>query len=192
MTSSMTVVVIASERYIALFHRIRSVTQEKKKHVAIPLLLVWILPLGLSVFIFDTRKTNIGVAIYTSCSMMSLMWIAIVYARIYMCIRRMKRSITFEKSQEDTAKHRAEAAARRQTHLSRFIAVIMAVYLFFNIPFSVFMMVIYSGVFGASRKKHIEVYAYTFIMGNSLVNPIIYAWQNPQIGKRMLQLWHVQ
>eukprot|EP00794_Sanderia_malayensis_P009755 gene9755-10752_t len=184
--SSTIVLFITTERYLALFYVFFWTSHITRKHLAIPLSFAWAPGLLFDIFIIDIQHKVLGVLTYTSFTFISLIWITICCVKIFKYIRRMQKSVAAIEIDRESDK-------RKQARLSKYSTMIAAVYLIFHIPFSLMELGIHSRILGDKKTlARISTYMVTFSSLKSLVNPIVYAWQSPTIGKGMQELWRIR
>ena len=184
MTSSLIVVAITTERYFALFHVYFWSTRITHRKLIIPLSLIWIVPLIICVIMFDFMPI-VGISIYTLVSLIAITWISICYYKMFRLIRQMQRRVITNES----AKNLETEMRGKQARLTKFTSAIVALYLIMNIPYCVIIVFISTVFKNDYYSDPVKWYAATWLMLNSLLNPIVYAWQSPRIGRGLLQLW---
>ena len=184
MTSSFIVVVITTERYLALFHVFFWSGNVTRRMLVIPLSLIWVIPLIICIIMFDVMPI-VGVAIYTIMTVCAILWISISYYRMFKLIRTIQRRVMAR----DNASKSENEIRGKQVRLAKFTFAIVGVYLIVNIPYCIAIILV-STVFSSSHHADaVKWYFATLLMLNSLLNPIVYAWQSPHIGRGLLQLW---
>eukprot|EP00794_Sanderia_malayensis_P009757 gene9757-10756_t len=185
-TSSTIVLFITVERYLALFYAFFWASHVTRRHVTIPLSLAWVPGLLLAILFFDVKYKAFGSIFYTVFTITSLIVITVCCVKIFKHIRRMQRSVAAIEIDRESDK-------RKQVRLAKYCAMVVGVFLLVNIPYSIMGIVLYTGILGSIKSlKHIQVYMLTFNMFISLLNPIVYAWQCPAIGRGMLELWRMR
>lgn len=186
MMSAFTVVVIATERYVALYHTYYWSEKVTRQKLTWLLSLIWLPPCALCLLMFESSLEVIGVGIYTFFTFLSLAWISFAYFRMYCLIRKMQLQL---ESQERAASSENEAKQRKQARLSRFSIAIIAVYLIFDIPYSIASVVLHAIVKKDDKPHPVEAYMHAWIMAIALVEPLVYAWQSPIVARGMRKVW---
>ena len=92
-------------------------------------------------------------------------------------------------SQERAASSESEAKQRKQARLSRFSIAIIAVYLIFDIPYSIASVVLHAIIKKDDMPHPFEAYMHAWIMLIALVDPLVYAWQSPVVARGMRKVW---
>ena len=186
MTSSLIVVVITTERYLALFHVFFWAGHITRKMLIIPLSLIWVIPSIICIIMFDVMPI-VGVSIYTLLTVLAIGWISISYYRMYKLIRKIQMRVMAR----ENAKQSENEMRGKQARLSKFTFAIVVLYLIVNIPYCVAVILLSTVFKGGIYTDVIKWYFATWLMLNSLLNPIVYAWQCPHIGRGLLRLWRV-
>eukprot|EP00794_Sanderia_malayensis_P009756 gene9756-10755_t len=185
-TSSTIVLFITAERYLALFYTFFWIGHVTRRHLVISLSLAWVPGLFFTILLFDVERKAFGSIFYTVFIFTSLIVITVCCVKIFKYIRRMQRSVAAIEVDRESDK-------RKQVRLAKYCAMVVGVFLMVNIPYSIMGIVLYTGILGSIKSlKHIQAYMFTFNMFLSLLNPMIYAWQCPAIGRGMLELWRMR
>lgn len=187
MTSSFTVVAIATERYLALFHVFFWSTTITHRMLTIPLSLIWVFPVIICVIMYDVMPI-VGISIYTLVTAVAIIWISICYYRMFKLIQKMQKRIM---TRETAIKSENEIRGK-QARLTKFTSAIVALYLIMNIPYCLIIVFISTVFKDDYYVDPVKWYSATWLMLNSLLNPIVYAWQSPHIGRGLLKLWRVR
>ena len=187
MTSSFIVVAIATERYLALFHVFFWSTRITYRMLTIPLSLIWVFPVIICVIMYDVMPI-VGISIYTLVTAIAITWISICYYRMFKLIRKMQRRIMAR----ETANKSENEIRGKEARLTKFTSAIVALYLIMNIPYCLIIVFISTVFKDDYHSDTVKWYSATWLMLNSLLNPIVYAWQSPHIGRGLLQLWRVR
>ena len=186
MTSSLIVVAISTERYFALFHVFFWSTRITHQKLIIPLCLIWVIPLAICVVMFDFMPI-VGISIYTLVTVLAIIWISICYYRMFKLIRKMQKRVM----PRETVSRLENEKRGKQARLTKFTSAIVALYLAMNIPYCLILVLISTVFKNDYYSDPIKWYSATWLMLNSLLNPIVYAWQSPHIGRGLLKLWRV-
>ncbi|XP_065059655.1 adrenocorticotropic hormone receptor-like [Rhopilema esculentum] len=187
MTSSFIVVVITTERYLALFHVFFWSGHITRKMLFIPLSLIWVIPFVLCIVMYEVKPIA-GIAIYTFLILLAILWISVSYFKMFKLIRKMQLRVM----PRDNGNQSENDIRSKQARLSRFTFAIVCLYLVMNIPYCVSVILLSTVFKDDYYTDAVKWYFATWLMCNSLLNPIVYAWQSPQIGRGLLRLWRMR
>ncbi|XP_065059661.1 neuromedin-U receptor 2-like [Rhopilema esculentum] len=191
-SSCMAVLVISLERYFALFKPYFWRVHMERKYLVLIMSLTWLPGTIVCFLIFETGKKVFGIAVYTIMMIGSLIAIVIIYIKLYNLVKSMQKKTlditTVRNQQADSGAY----IQRRQARLSKFSLVVIAAFLTLNAPYSIAALLIHTVFKRVTYIQTVQNYIHTLIFLSSLVNPIIYSWQCPEIGRKLKKLWKLE
>ena len=188
-SSCMAVLAISLERYFALFKPYYWRAHMKRKYLVLIMSLIWLPGTIVSFLIFETGEKIFGIAVYTIMMIGSLITITIIYIKMYKLVKSMQKKtldITTVRNQKADS---GASIQRRQARLSKFSLVVIAAFLALNAPYSIAALLIHTVFKKVAYIKTVQNYVHFLIFLSCLVNPIIYSWQCPEIGRKLKKLW---
>ena len=180
---------IALERYLALFSPYFYNHHVTKRKIVIGVSVVWIVVILIYLISFGIGSRMPSAAFSGVVTTLGLTWNAFVYAKIFKLVRRLRRRIHVE-SVPACIKKEYDSVSQRpaDNRLNTFTAVIVAVIFFSYMPFMAVKIV--KGLYRVDNNVYhlLNTYSRLILLLNSLVNPIIYMFQNPLIRRAVTGL----
>eukprot|EP00794_Sanderia_malayensis_P016030 gene16030-17650_t len=183
--SMTTVLILAYERYMAVFNPLRY--EEKITHARVNLVIVftWLFSFTLFFFIqFINATRTLAVVIVSLITISTYVINVIVHIKIFSVIRSLRKNQTTLAIGADAVNEKQQNLLKEKRTV-RFVAYVICLYLIFYLPSTI-------KAFLQSIMKDTEYINYpvnTIVLLHSTVSPFLYAWQSPSLYRAVKQLW---
>lgn len=182
--SFFTVSYVTLERYLAIFYPFYHEEQCTRRSSLKWLAMIWLIGLAygaLGCLPYKMIRTAFTIMV-SAIGTLFLIWNCFAYSRIFFIARSIQRRIRQEQRRfANDEKIVKEAKAAKTTFM-----VVASLLLFYGPAFLSTAMGNQIDTF----PKYLNIWAYTFMLVNSTVNPVIYCYFCQEIGHEMKRLWY--